>query len=59
MLRQPVLEDRRQLLLDGVGTCAVDAALEVRAHVALRRQRQAPAMIVDQPEPDVVARHRA
>src|SRR5216117_2735275 len=58
VLGQTVLEHRRQLLLDGVGAGAVGAPVEVRAHFSLRRERQAAPLVVEQPDPHVLAVHR-
>src|SRR3989442_6850656 len=54
-----MLEHPRELLLDGVGAGAVGARVQVRAHLALRRERQALPLVVEQPDPHVAAVHRS
>jgi hypothetical protein len=59
MLGQTLLERLGQLVLDGIGAAALGAAVEMRAHLALGGERQAPALVFEEPLPSVFAGHRA
>ena len=57
VLGQALLEQPRELLLDGVGPDAVGTAVEVSAHGVLRLGPQTALLIVEQVQPDFVAPH--
>jgi hypothetical protein len=57
VLRQALLEESRQLLLDRVGAGALCAAVQMGAHCALRFELQAPLLIVQEMPPHLIAGH--
>jgi hypothetical protein len=57
VLRQAMLEQPRQLLLDRVGTRAARAAVEMGANHVVRFEPQAAFLVVAQVQPHLVTGH--